>query len=91
MHDADDLVAVMQSFEHVDEEVQPLPICQAMAHQVLSKASVRVVLSDKVDCAARVGDHLVKPDDVRVVKVLGDLDLAHDSDLSQRSIAVERK
>ena len=58
---------------------------------LLFEASVRVVVGDEVDVSIRVVDHLVKPDDVRVVKVLGYLDLAHDSDLSQRSIAVERK
>ena len=58
---------------------------------LLFEASVRVVVGDEVDVSIRVVDHLVKPDDVRVVKVLGYLDLAHDSYLSQRSIAVERK
>ena len=86
MNDADDLVAVIQSFEHVDEEVPPLPICQAMAHwlaeqfirrrsnvdaaHLLFYASIRVVIGDEVDCAVKVGDNLVKPDDVRMLELL---------------------
>ena len=44
---------------------------------LLSKASVRVVLGDEVDCAVKVFDHLVKPDDVRVLELLEVFELLH--------------
>ena len=37
---------------------------------LLFEASVRVVVGYEVDCAVRVVDHLVKPDDVWVMQLL---------------------
>lgn len=47
-----------------------------MAH-LISKASVWVVLGNKVDRAVRVGNNLVKPDDVRVLELLEVFELLH--------------
>ena len=85
VNDADDLVAVMQSFEHVDEEVPRLPVRQATvrlhgeyvirarssidAVHLEFEASVRVVIGNEVDVAVGVVDHLMKPDDVRVMEL----------------------
>ena len=94
MDDADDLLAIVQRFKHVDEEVAHLPIWKASLHWLLeiilitlkaffcvytayliSKAAVRVVLGDKINCTFRIFDHFMKPDKVWVLELLQNFEL----------------